>query len=152
MQKPTTAEAIFSGTFERSLDSKNRVTVPAGWAVSQEETYHVIPNGNPQEPFLIVMPETEFAKTEQKIEATDQKPADKRKAIRAFYSVARAVTVDKQGRMLVPEEYCKKAGLNAEVVLVGTKSRFEVWSKDRWNATTDESQETYEKFADLIGL
>lgn len=104
------------------------------------------------ERFLIVLTPEEFAATEQRIEATDQPPARKREAIRAFYAMAKPISVDKQGRVVLPEEYCRKAGLTGDVVLLGGKSRFEIWSKEQWTAKENANQATYEEFAGLIGL
>jgi len=144
--------AVYSGTFERSLDAKKRVTVPAKWLDGGEQDFQVIRNPQPDSPCLIVMPPEEFAQMEGRIQGSDLPAPRKRKAIRQFYSSAHAVTSDKQGRILLPEEVCSQAGLTSEVVLVGSKSRFEVWSKQHWQAAVSEDQEAYLEAAELIGL
>ncbi len=143
---------IYSGTFERSLDSKNRVTIPARWLAGEGEEFHVVPNHQPEN-FLSVMPAEEFSAIENRIEqSAELSPRDKRRAIRSFYSMARAVSVDKQGRILLPEEHCREIGLKGDVVLAGTKSRFEIWSRDCWEKAHASSRADFEKIADLIGL
>jgi MraZ protein len=146
------AEAIYSGTFERSLDNKNRITIPASWVNQGVSDFQVVPNHKPDEPFLIVLPPAEFARMEARIEALDQPASLKRKAIRSFYSAARAVSADKQGRILLPDDYCRIAGFAGEVVLLGGKSRFEIWSADRWRATSTEDLPVFQSIAEEIGL
>jgi len=152
MKPEQPASVIFSGTFERSLDSKNRVTIPAAWISGMGAEFQVVPNPKPEEPFLIVMLPEEFSKMEERIMSLDQPAAMKRQAVRAFYSAARAVTMDKQGRILLPEDYCRKTHLSGEVNLIGGKSRFEIWSRDRWQKASEDMLPEYEKIADLIGL
>jgi MraZ protein len=152
MNANSPAEAIYSGTFERSLDSKNRVTIPASWVGQGVSEFQVVPNHKPDEPFLIVLPPGEFARMEARIEALNQPAALKRKAIRSFYSAARAVAADKQGRILLPEDYCRQAELQSDVVLLGGKSRFEIWSADRWRSASNEDRPVFQSIAEEIGL
>ena len=59
---------------------------------------------------------------------------------RFFFASARTLECDKQGRFLVPANLRSYAGitLRQDVVLTGTDSRIEVWSRERWQAYTDE--------------
>jgi MraZ protein len=61
------AKTLYSGTFERSMDAKKRVAVPAPWLTSEEgEIFYVIPH--PSEGYLMVMPPSEFDRWEQRIQ------------------------------------------------------------------------------------
>ncbi len=40
------------------------------------------------------------------------------------------VTLDKAGRICLPEKMAKEAGISEEAVLVGLLDRFEIWSPD----------------------
>ena len=146
------AEAIFSGTFERSLDAKNRVTIPSSWVQQGVIDFQIVPNHNADEPFLIALPPLEFARIEERIQALSRPAPEKRKAIRSFYSSARAVSIDKQGRILLPEDYCKKAKLGSEVVLLGGKSRFEIWSAACWHEESAANTESLTEIFDEAGL
>jgi MraZ protein len=42
------------------------------------------------------------------------------------------VTLDKVGRICLPEEMAKAAGIEDKVVLVGLLDRFEIWSPKRY--------------------
>jgi MraZ protein len=42
------------------------------------------------------------------------------------------VTVDKAGRIVLPEEMAREAGIAHDAVLVGMLDRFEIWSPERY--------------------
>jgi MraZ protein len=43
------------------------------------------------------------------------------------------VTVDRGGRICLPEELAGQAGIRKEAVLVGLLDRFEIWTPDRFD-------------------
>lgn len=45
--------------------------------------------------------------------------------------------VDKQGRILIPSVLREFAALDKEVALVGVGGRIEIWSKERWEETSE---------------
>lgn len=141
---------IYAGTFERVMDGKHRVTIPAAWLAQGVSDFHAIPN--PSEECLIVMPPHEFQTIEEKIDQSGAAPAERRKAIRQFYSRARAISADAQGRILFSEEQCTPLQLKGEVVLVGGRSRFEIWNAKRWHAVATQEHDSFCHIANLIGL
>ena len=150
MEQESTKPTIYSGTFERSLDAKNRVAIPSGWVSGEGEEFFVIPH--PTEGYLMVMPTEEFHRTEQRIQQSEATPANKRKMSRKFFGASRKVTTDKQGRVLLHDEHCVGAGLKDGAVFIGTGSRFEIWAKARHEVTAAEDEEIYQQMAEAIGL
>lgn len=100
----------------------------------------------------MVMPPPEFDRWEQRIEESPMTAAEKRMAVRKFYSEAHSVSTDKQGRILLPERHCERAGLDGEVIFVGVRSRFEIWSKQRYTAADSAGADAYRRVAESIGL
>jgi MraZ protein len=147
---PTPSSIIYAGTFERTIDAKHRVTIPAAWLAKENNEFHAIPN--PIGECLIVMPPSEFAQIEARIQESSATPAERRKAIRQFYSQARSVNADAQGRILFSEEQCSALKLVGNIVLVGGRSRFEIWNAKRWAAVAEEEHLSFHKVANLIGL
>lgn len=146
----TSTSIIYAGTFERTIDAKNRITIPAAWLGKGKNEFHAIPN--PVGECLIVMPPGEFNDIEARIQQSEATPAERRKAIRQFYSQARSVSADAQGRILFSEEQCTSLKLTGNIVLVGGRSRFEVWNAKRWAAVAEEEHASFHKVAHLIGL
>ena len=79
-------------------------------------------------------------------------PQDVQRFIRQFYSRAQHLTTDKQGRIVLPEEHCRQLGLKGEVVLVGSHSRFEVWSPEVWQKVSEEDAPTFHHMLGVIGI
>ena len=150
MSKTTQKSISYAGTFERSMDAKNRVTIPAAWLNGGPDEFHAIPE--PSGDCLIVMPPEEFDSIESRIEQSGAPAPERRKAIRQFYSQARAVGADSNGRVLLPDEQCDALKLKGDVVLVGGRSRFEIWNVKRWAAVSAEQATSYRQVAELIGL
>lgn len=143
--------ALFNGYFERSMDAKKRISVPASFLRKEEgEEFYVVPH--PSYEFLMIMPPAEFNSWEQKINASSAPAPQKRMAIRKFYSEARTVQTDKQGRVLLPEYHCERTALNGEVVILGSGSRIEVWSKDRFTQAEPAHTDAYQQISEIIGL
>lgn len=141
---------VYAGTFERVMDAKHRVTIPGAWLGKGVNEFHVIPS--PLGECLIVMPPEEFNAIEDRINQSSASPAERRKAIRQFYSQARAISADGQGRLLFPDEHCSQMKLKGEVVLVGSRSRFEIWSSQQWSVVAKEEHAAFRDVAALIGL
>ena len=150
MSKTTQKPISYAGTFERSMDAKNRVTIPAAWLNGGPDEFHAIPH--PSGDFLMVMPPEEFDSVETSIRQSGVPSDMQRKAIRQFYSQARSVSADSNGRILLPEEQCSALNLQGEVVLVGGRSRFEIWNAARWAKVSAEESASYTKVAEMIGL
>lgn len=150
MTKTIQNSISYAGTFPRSMDAKNRVTIPAAWLDGGPDQFHAIPA--PSADCLIVMPPEEFDSIESRIEESGAPAPERRKAIRQFYGQARAVSADSNGRILLPDEQCDSLKIKGEVILVGGRSRFEIWNAKRWAAVSAEEINAYRQVADLIGL
>jgi MraZ protein len=142
---------IFSGRVSHALDSKNRVTIPARWRSADADEFFVMPD--PTETFLRVMPPAQFRAVAEQV-AQDPAITPKDRAIfkRHFYSGSVQVFTDKQGRMLVPEDFCELLQLRGELIFVGVQDTFEVWNKQRWEAANPSQKSIYARVAEIAGL
>jgi MraZ protein len=151
MESSQIEQPIFTGEFRHAMDAKNRVTIPSRWRRGEIDEFFAIPN--PDGGFLMVMPPGEFKRLAEKVEHDESlAPAERRRFIRQFSSRAQLVTSDKQGRIVLPDEQCKLLNLRSEVVLVGSYSRFEIWSPEVWQKTMDEDASTYGYVLGRVGI
>ena len=142
---------VYAGEFRHAVDTKHRVTIPSRWRSDDGGEFFAVPD--PVGNFLMILPPPEFDRVKSDVEANASiAPADRRKFIRRFYALAQLVSVDKQGRVLLPEEYCRRLGLEGEVVLIGSHSRLEIWNSERWAAATAEEDEVFRRVAGEVGL
>ena len=151
MPNENTRHPAYAGTFRHSVDSKHRVTVPARWRQGEDDQFYLMPS--PDGTFLYALPPTEFEKVYGALNSDPRIPAtDRRRFARLFFSQAQHCVVDRQGRLLLPDEFCKQAALESDLVLVGTYDRFEIWSPARWERTRIVETSTFQQVASLIGF
>ncbi|HEY5793066.1 MAG TPA: hypothetical protein VIS74_07195 [Chthoniobacterales bacterium] len=144
-------KTIFSGVFERALDEKNRVTIPAKWMTEGEACFYLAPGA--QKKFLMVLPPAEFIGIENRImEGSTKSLAEKRAAVQHFQRATEEANVDKQGRMLLPERLTKEFDLSKDVMLIGNKERFEIWNTQKWQEFEQANAAIFEAVAEEIGL
>ncbi len=80
-------------------------------------------------------------------------PASKkaRNFIRLFFASVAEVSVDSQGRILLPEHLRELAGIRDKVVVNGVGDYVEIWSAERWagiqEEDSDDFEQAYEEFA-----
>jgi len=97
------------------------------------------------------MPPDQFRAVGEKLAANPAiTPKDRAIFLRHFYSRSQQVVVDKQGRMLVPEELGKALRLDGEAVLVGALETFELWNPVAWAETKQSESTTFDRVADLV--
>ena len=60
-----------------------------------------------------------------------------RKIKRRFFSSAAECDVDKQGRLTIPQELKEYAGIEKELITIGSDMTIEVWSKEYWEDELD---------------
>lgn len=118
---------MFMGQFEHSIDAKGRVIIPAKYREDLGDSF-VVTRG--LDGCLYLYPQGEWSEFVAKLQSLPSNQ-NTRKIQRQFLSKAMEVTLDKQGRILVPALLRASAGLEKEVVFVGMMNRIEVWDKDR---------------------
>jgi MraZ protein len=144
-------ERFYAGEFRHSLDEKNRVTIPSRWRRDEAEEFILLPQANQQ--FLLVMSPEDFARMSSAVESNESVSArDRRVFLRQLHSRAQHASADRQGRLVLPEELCRKVGLKGEVAIVGGRGRFEIWNLQRWKRAHEEETPTYQHVANVIGL
>jgi len=149
MQQPD--QRFYAGEFRHFLDEKNRITIPARWRRGAPEEFIVLAEATHQ--FLLVMPPEEFSRMSAAADADPTVSArDRRIFFRQLHARAQHATADKQGRLVLPEDLCKKTGLKGEVMLVGSRGRFEIWNLQKRKKADAEETPTYQHVANAIGL
>jgi len=147
----TPDQRFYAGEFRHFIDEKNRITIPARWRRGAAEEFILLPQADDQ--FLLVMSPEEFSRMSAAAEADPNVSArDRRVFFRQLHSRAEHGAADKQGRLVLPEDLCKKVGLKGEVVLVGGRGRFEIWNLQRRKRAHEEETPTYQHVANVIGL
>ncbi|MCA1660159.1 MAG: hypothetical protein LC642_06450 [Verrucomicrobiaceae bacterium] len=150
MATDSTPASFFAGQFHHALDEKNRVTIPSRWRRAQAQDFIILPE---RDEFLRVMSHEEFERMMATAESDPSVSAhDRRIFLRHLHASAQHVTIDKQGRLVLPDDLCRLLDLDGEVTLVGGRGRFEIWNPARWQQAHKEQKATFQRVADAIGL
>ncbi len=125
---------MFSGSYEHNIDAKGRLSIPSRFRETLIKKYDskvitLIIQGN----CLVAYPERVWEKMLEQFESLNPFDSEVLNAQRRFFSKAHdGIEVYSQGRVLVPPALRNQAGLNKEVVIVGSTNKFEIWDKARW--------------------
>ena len=135
------------GEYEHSIDAKGRVILPADFRAELGEQF-VITKG--LDACLYVYSQEEWEKLSAKLRQLPLSKPEARAFVRFFFSGARTLECDKQGRFLVPQTLRTYAKLEKDAVLIGVSSRIEVWSKAEWTRYNDETNPMVTKIAETL--
>lgn len=122
---------FFTSEYVCKLDAKGRLVLPARIKAQLPEPEGgvkelVIRRGFEQ--CLIIYPMVEFKKVFSKISGLNEFNEENRKIQRGFLSGVMTVELDSNGRLLIPKNMLATAGIDKDVMLVGTGTKVEVWN------------------------
>lgn len=141
---------MFMSEYNHTLDAKGRLIIPSKFREALGEEF-VVSKG--MDGCLFVYANDDWNAFEQKLTSLPLINKDARQFARFFLAGAAQVEVDKQGRILLPAGLRDFAGLDKEVVLVGVGSRIEIWSKEKWeNISTDTDMDDITSAMEGLGL
>lgn len=151
METNSQPQTFYAGNFRHAIDDKNRITIPSRWRGDGAEEFLLLADANQQ--CLLVMSPEEFDRMSS-VAASDPSVSarDRRVFSRHLHARAENGASDRQGRLVLPERFCKELSLKGEVALVGGRGRFEIWNLPRWKRAHEEEGATYQHVANLIGL
>jgi len=126
---------MFMGEYQHSIDNKGRLIIPAKFREELGDTF-VITKG--LDNCLFVYPNFEWKIFEEKLKTLPITNANARKFVRFFLAGAVECNVDKQGRILIPNNLRNYSGIDKDVILIGVTNRVEIWSKENWDKYNNE--------------
>lgn len=141
---------MLTGTFERNLDAKGRLSLPA--AVRSELSEHVYVLPAPDVDALYVFSSDEFEKWvlglfEKRGGFNPRKRADQA-LMRKVTSKATPMDIDSASRIGLSEALREKAGLEREVTVVGNWDHLEIWDRAKWAEVEASDEEDEDLFFD----
>lgn len=128
----TPAKAFYTGLYRHAFDDKNRVTIPSAWRAThaEDETFLAVPQLDGS---IAVLPPSEVEKLHAKVSQIALSDEDGQDFAASFFSETEGLTFDKQGRVSLTPELLARAGITKEAVLVGSLSKFSIYSPERWS-------------------
>jgi MraZ protein len=120
----------FRGTFEFTLDAKNRLTVPAKFRATLSDG--VVLAAGIESCVGVWTPGAYEAQTGVALQGSNPFSARAREAGRYFAANSLEAELDSAGRVMIPGFLIEHGGLGREVVVIGAGSCLEVWDRAKW--------------------
>ena len=140
---------LFTGCFTHAVDAKNRVSVPRKIVDTLREL------GSPDEVVITVgldgclflyTPDG-FGSVGDQIERSPLGAEGTRDFQRNFFGSAEPCSIDKTGRLLLPEALKREVGITDKAVFVGAGRRVEIWEPGAREARLARTRKQYEEQA-----
>ncbi|MHC1711678.1 MAG: division/cell wall cluster transcriptional repressor MraZ [Solidesulfovibrio sp.] len=143
---------MFRGHSFRSLDPKGRLMLPPEY---REEVLLHAPDGRLMltknfDGAVSGYPMPEWELVEESFRGGNKLDPRIRNIERFLISGAMDVTLDKQGRILIPPYLRSYAGLDKDLVLAGVGTKFEIWNQAKFEERLVQVEATFD--ADLASL
>jgi MraZ protein len=129
----------FRGRNEHSLDSKDRITVPAQYRGALAEGIVLIQG---VEPCVEVWPASAAEEMERRtLSALNPMSRDARRLQRRFFAHSESAELDSAGRVRLSRHLIDHAGLGGSCIVSGMGTRLEIWAPERWLAEDEENEQ-----------
>ncbi|WPX09541.1 division/cell wall cluster transcriptional repressor MraZ [Anaerocellum danielii] len=117
------------GEYKHVVDSKGRIILPSKFREELGERF-ILTKG--LDNCLFGYSLKEWTVLEEKLKKLPLTSKEARTFLRFFFAGACECEVDKQGRILIPQNLREYAGIQKEVFIIGVMTRIEIWSEDNW--------------------
>ncbi|MBM3281450.1 MAG: division/cell wall cluster transcriptional repressor MraZ [Candidatus Harrisonbacteria bacterium] len=138
---------MFIGEYQHTLDEKGRMAIPQKFR-GAFTSGAVVTRG--LDGCLFIYPMTEWQNIAEKLMSLPITKGDARAFARHMLSGAMEVSLDSQGRVLLPEYLREYAGVRKEAVIAGLYNRLEVWSSETWGKYQAETEKSAEAIAENL--
>ena len=117
---------FLSGTYDHQIDAKNRIRIPSNLRGKEEKLYFT----KGTDGCIFVYYEAVIKEKFAKLEEMKLNNPNLRMGARAFAYSVKAVDVDQQGRLVIPQELIQHANIVKDVKICGSGSKIEIWAKE----------------------
>ena len=121
----------FTGEFHHSIDAKGRLIVPARLRPALDGDQVVLSRW--LDGGIAMWSASGWDDIETRLRAQGRGSTAARTLLRIVASSAYQDTIDKQGRISVPQQLRDAAGIDREVVVIGALDHAEIWQPERWD-------------------
>ena len=124
----------FTGTFEHTLDAKNRLTIPSKFRADLSKG--VYPLARRCEHCISLYPAATYTEMADAALAQVRNPLSQqgRELRRLLYGNALETELDSAGRVMLTPKFLEHAGIGREVVITGVGDCLELWDRSTWEA------------------
>jgi MraZ protein len=147
----STGRLVFTGQPTAFLDPKKRLTIPSRWRPDGRLNELAIVK-SPTRRCLNAMPQEVLEAIGAKAEAVAGSHLRHQRAKDFLFASSVVCPIDSQGRMVLPDDFCRYAGLEKEVVLAGGDEKFDIWNPEGWQEYLQSITPDGSNILTLLGL
>lgn len=136
------------GEYNHTIDTKGRMALPAKFR-QVFKSGAVITRG--LDNCLFIYPKKDWQVLATKLAALPISQAKTRAFARLMLAGAMDVSLDKQGRVNLPDYLTNYAKLNKKVVVTGLYDRLEVWDENEWSKYRQQTESSSSDIAEALG-
>lgn len=137
---------MYMGRYSHSVDAKNRVFLPSKWRFSLSETVAIAKDESSSKTgCLQCMPWEDWLSYINGFGKVDRLNESALGIVRRLASSVECCSVDKQGRIVIPQDLKDYAGIGEDVVFIGVLDRIELWDTERWANYNESVEANYDE-------
>jgi len=133
---------MFLGEYQRSLDNKGRLFIPAKFRENLSKGVAILSKGFDEKCLFLYSIEN-WEELVKKITNVPVTKINTQEFSRWFFKSAHEEVIDGQGRIKIDKSLMEFAGFKKDVVLVGVSTRAEVWSLESWENYSKTAEEKF---------
>ena len=143
----------FYGRYDVLMDEKGRISLPARLRPSSiegagEPDSFILTKG--LDGCLALYPRKHWEQIQQRLDSLSFTRKDFRYFSRLLHSGAVLITLDRQGRLLIPSHLQKEASLKKEILVIGAYRWIEFWDPGLYQQYLDQYGQSYEEVAEKL--
>lgn len=132
---------LFTGEYEYTIDSKQRLAIPAEIRsrMSPEihgEAFYIVPGANGS---LWLWPERTFERMTSAIENSLLPGEEMMEFEELMFPQSKLLDIDKAGRIRIPDQLLREYGLGDTVTILGMKDHLELRDPQQWKSQRQDS-------------
>jgi DNA-binding transcriptional regulator/RsmH inhibitor MraZ len=123
------------GNHAYKVDPKYRISILTSWRPEAGGILNLQLSSDRGLPMIKVLDEVAYGELVDRVHSSDMSQREQAETLRLLAMRCREVTLNDQGKLLIPKELSEKAGIAPEstVILAGCGIHFEIWSKDNFD-------------------
>ncbi len=129
---------IFTGIKDYSVDEKGRVVLPPKYRDALEGDLMIFKDI--RDKCINIYPYDEYEKYIKTLYDEDIMDSDTRLILDRVIGRAEVVQMDKQGRIMIPQKMRDAVGINKDVIVKGSMTKFEIWTQEEYSSTFDDDE------------
>lgn len=124
---------MLRGSYPARVDEKGRLKIPAAFLQQlgdERSGQFFVTSHNGQ--FVRIYPLEEWSRIEERLARVSSTNRVKKKFLNLINYYGQVVSLDKQGRLLIPALLRDSAAMRGEVTVLGSLTYFDVWNRQRF--------------------